>query len=509
VPPSVFDGIASLLDKSLLTRSDEADGEPRYAMLETIREFGLERLAESGEAESVRHRHAAWCLDLAERAVVEFGGTEHGRWLRRLDREHPNLRQALALAEEREDADLGHRLVAALWRFWDAQGFLEEGSAWAERLLGLGQADETTARAAALAGAAMVTFRQGNYPRAIALAEAGLALAQRLHIPAMMAEALTCLGHVAFVRGQNAEALARYEEAVDLRRTVGEDDGLILSLISLALAQTVAGDFEQAEAALAEALDRSRERRRPIWEAIAILRHGHLAHRRGNLDAAAARFDEALALLGDGNARAQAGMLWDAAAVARDQGDLPKAAGYLQASLEKRWAWMERRGIAECLGTLAELAVLSGRHEPALRLFGAADALRRTLGILDTWIFQSRRAAAQAAAHQALGEAKGAAVFTAGQEMPLAEAVELAMSVAETIRADRTVRPAERPAHALTGRELDVLRLVATGRSDREIGEVLYISHRTVSRHLQSIYTKLDVNSRTAASAYARRLGLA
>ena len=135
----IFDGVGSLLDKSLLTRSDEADGESRYGMLETIRDYGLELLAASGEADEIRHRHAAWCLDLAERSVAEISGPDHVRWLRRLDREHPNLRQALAFAEERSDSLLGHRFVAALWRFWDAQGFLEEGGAWIERLLDLGQ----------------------------------------------------------------------------------------------------------------------------------------------------------------------------------------------------------------------------------------------------------------------------------------------------------------------------------------------------------------------------------
>jgi predicted ATPase/DNA-binding CsgD family transcriptional regulator len=512
-PPDVFEGIASLVDKSLLTRSDVGDGDPRYGMLETIRDFGLERLEASGEAEAVRRRHARWCLDLAEQAVAEIGGAEHARWLRRLDREHPNLRQALAFAAEQDDSILGHRLVAALWRFWDAQGFLDEGSAWAQRLLALGQAEETVARAVALRGAAMLTFRQANFTRAVELAEESLALARRLGATVTAAEAVTTLGNIAYTRGQNAEALVRYEEAVALGRAAGGDDTLINSLTNFAMALTVAEDFARAEAILDEALALSRARRRRYWEAIALLRQGSRAQQRGDLETAAARVEAALTMLGDGSELTLAGLLWNAASVARDQGNLPKAAEYFRASLGRRWAWTERRGVAECLAGLAELAVLSGRHEPGLRLFGAAEALRQAIGILDEWYEQPRRVAAQATARRALGEAAGAAAFAAGQDLPLAAAVALATSLAEAIVADAATGfppgAAMRPAHALTERELEVLRLVATGRSDREIGAALHISHRTVSRHLQSVYTKLGVNSRTAASAFAHRHGLA
>jgi DNA-binding CsgD family transcriptional regulator len=355
----------------------------------------------------------------------------------------------------------------------------------------------------------MLTYRRGEYSSASAIAEDAIALARRLGATTVTAEAITTLGHVAFVRGQNPEAVARYEEAVALRRIAGDDEGLLSALSNFGLALTVSGDLERAEAVLTEARDSSRARQRPFWEAIALLRLGSLAHRRDDLVSAAAHFEVALTLLGDGNALVVAWLRGDAAAVARDQGNLPQAAEYLHASLARRWVRLERRGISECLAGLAELAVLTGRHEPALRLFGAAEALRREIGILDAWHEQPRRLAAQVAARRAIGEIAGATAFVAGQELPLAEAVELAMSVADGIRTDPAVQATLRPAHGLTDRELEVLRLVATGRSDREIGEVLHISHRTVSRHLQSIYTKLDVNSRTAASAFAHRFDLA
>lgn len=505
---TTFDSVGSLLDKSLLTRRDEATGDSRYGMLETVRDYGLELLEASGEAEAIRRRHALWCLDLAEQAAVEVSGSQHGNWLKRLDQEHPNLRQALAFAEERDDSDLGHRLVAALWRFWDAEGFLDEGSIWADRLLAIGQGDETATRAAALGAAAMMNFRQCTYQTAMGLAEEGLALARRIGASDAAAQAVTALGNIAYTRGQHPDAVEWFHEAVALARAAGGGDRLLNGLTNLAMALTAVGDLDQATAMVDEALPLSQAGQRRFWEAITLARQGLIARHKGELGAASARYEDALVMLGDGNARAVAGLLWDAADVARAQGDLTQAATYLQASLTRRWAWMEQRGMAECLAALAELAVQTERHDPALRLFGAAETLHHSIGILDTWQFQPRRATAQAKARRILGRAASAEAFAAGQEMPLADAFDLATAVAEEIQAGPETAPESRASHGLTSREVEVLRFAASGRSDKEIGALLYISPRTVSRHLQSIYSKLGVNSRTAASAWAHRLGL-
>jgi len=507
--PSVLEGVSSLLDKSLLGRTGEDDGEFRYGMLESIREFGLELLEESGEGRDIRRRHALWCLALAEGAAAAIGGTDHVRSLQRLDREKSNLRQALAFAEEEGDSGLGYRFLAALWRFWDAQGYLDEGNGWADRLLAIAPRDETASRAAALGAAAMMNFRQGTFARAVKLAEGGLELAQQLGASTEAAQAVTALGNVAFTRGQHPKAVEWYGQAVVLGRRATNVDQLLNALTNYALALSVVGETDSAEAIVDEALALSRSEQRQFWEAVAIARKGLVASSRGDLDAAGNLYETALSMLGDGNARAVAGLLWDAADVARAKGNLPQAARLLQASLSRRWAWLERRGIGECLAAIAELAVLAGRHEEALRLFGPADSLRRSIDILDTWQFQARRNDAQATARRALGERAGALAFAAGQVMSLADAVELAIAVTEAIGAEPVDEPESRPPHGLTQRELEVLRLLATGQSDRDIAASLYISPRTVSRHLQSIYGKLGVSSRTAAAAMAHRLNLA
>ncbi len=508
-PASVLDGVSSLLDKSLLVRGTEVDGELRYGMLESIREFGLEQLESSGETAEIRRRHAIWCLAVAEQAAIGIGGVDHARWLRRLDREQPNLRQALDFAEDQRDPDLGYRFLTALWRFWDAQGYHDEGCAWADRLLAIAGDDTSITRAAALGATAMMVFRQGNFDRATTFAEEGLDLARRRGAPNEATQAATALGNIAFTRGQHPESVGWFEESVSFGRTAPNVDQVLNGLTNLALALTVVEDTDRARTVVDEALAVSRAEGRQFWEAVAIARLGLIERTLGDLDAASAHYASALDMLEGGNARVVAGLLWDAADVARAMGDTALAARHLQSSLSRRWAWMERRGIAECLAALAEIAVMTGRPDPALRLFGAAEAIRQSIGILDTWQFQARREDARQAARKALGDEAGGAAFAAGQEMTVADAVDLAMSVAAAIaEAPALARPASNAPYGLTEREVEVLRLVATGQSDRDIGESLSISPRTVSRHLQSIYGKLDVNSRTAASALAHRHGL-
>jgi predicted ATPase/DNA-binding CsgD family transcriptional regulator len=504
----VFDGVASLLDKSLLTRADDGANGLRYGALESIREYGLDQLVGEGEADETRRRHAHWFLALAERGAQELGGADHVQWLRRLQREQPNLRQLLNWAEYHADAAVGNRALGALWRFWDARGFLDEGRAWAERLLQIGARSESPDRAYALGAAAMLHFRHGDYLRAEELAREGRTLALRLEAYAAAAQAATALGNVTFTRGNHPESVLHYGEAVDFARRAGQVDQLLNSLTNLAMALGVVGTVDAAQTLAEEALALSRAQRRQFWEAVTMARQGLIAKRVGNLDLAASHYAASLAMLGDGNARAIAGILWDSADVAIARRDLPLAARQLQASLAQRWAWMERRGIAESLAALAEVAVLAGRHEPALRLFGAAEALHREIGILVTWQFQERRAEARSTAQQALGRSAGAAAFEAGHVMPLAEAIDIAMSIAGAFASGPGTDSATPDLHGLTERELEVLRLLAGGNSDREIAESLFISPRTVSRHLQSIYGKLGVKSRTGASAQAYRLGL-
>jgi hypothetical protein len=192
-------GLAALVDKSLLRREAADSAEPRLVMLETIREYGLERLEEGGEAEALRRRHAAYYLALAEHAARGLGGPDQITWAARLERDRDNLRAALAWARDRGDGALGRRLVAALWRFWSARGHVREGRRWLDQMLGMpvadrGVAEDLRVRANALVGAALLALEGGAVDEAARASAGGLALARAHGSPRDLADALNAAG---------------------------------------------------------------------------------------------------------------------------------------------------------------------------------------------------------------------------------------------------------------------------------------------------------------------------
>jgi predicted ATPase len=172
----MLDGVASLVDNSLLRQQEQGEGQPRFQMLETIREYGLECLLASGEAEATRLAHAGYYRALAERAEPELTGPQQAVWLGRLEQEHDNLRAALEWLAQRGEAEQGLRVGGALWRFWVVRGYLREGQERLAGLLGLaGASTRTVARAKALTGAGTLTHNRGDYVAARALFEESLA----------------------------------------------------------------------------------------------------------------------------------------------------------------------------------------------------------------------------------------------------------------------------------------------------------------------------------------------
>ena len=206
----VLQGVASLVDKSLLLQAEAPEDEPRFAMLETVREYGLERLAASGETDATRRGHAAFFLALAERAEPELTGREQGIWLDRLEVEHDNLRAALGWALEHE-GETALRLAAALWRFWADRSHLREGGRWLERALATAAPTVPASRLKALNGAGVIAMQLGDYQRAVALQEEGLALARAIGDQRGVSWALGDLAVVDAVRGN-------YERASGSRR---------------------------------------------------------------------------------------------------------------------------------------------------------------------------------------------------------------------------------------------------------------------------------------------------
>jgi non-specific serine/threonine protein kinase len=510
---AVLDGIASLTDKSLLLPEPGVADDPaaeRYGMLETIREYGLEQLAAGGEAAEVRAHHAGWFLELARQATRARSGPRWGGWLRRLEGEHANLRAALAFAIEADDATLAYDLIANLYRFWEARGHLAEGCDWFERTeAALGRL-RTIVRAMAATGAATLWIWRGQYIQAEALATESLSLARELDDRAEVAAALALLGIVAFDRGDWDGSWRYHEEALTLRRAMGDDQAAAMALVNLAVLRQRAGDSSAARDLCEEALALRRPANdlQTVSFALGVL--GTSLHHLGDLHGARAALEEAIELRKRMHSGHFANLLVYLAALERDEGHVERATDLYQESVILRRARGEIRGVLEALAGLGILAVTGGQAELGVRLLAAVDELTKTLHRVIA-LERDQIEQALAVARRDLGGSAFAAAWAAGKALPLEALIALSAEVTPATAPPFTpgaeAEPSDLPG-GLSPRELEVLRLVATGLTDAEVGERLFISPRTVSRHLQTIYRKLDVTSRTAASAFAYDQGL-
>ncbi len=465
--------LASLADKSLLIRDPAATGEPRFRMLPTIREFALEQLRRNGAEDGAMGRLASWCLDVAEAAAAmrqKTSGTP--QLIAQLDLELDTFRDVLAWLEQQGRAEEFLRLAAALGWFWLHRSYRSEGRRWLESAIaqGIEAGIRTVVLARAYDGAGVLAFAQGDYDRASALIGNELALSRELGDGWGIAGALNLLG------------------AVDRARE----------------------DFVAADAHFTETLTRFEELGDPGWIALATLNLGTVAYWRHDPERANALMHEALAryrILDD--AYGMAITLSDLGRTLADYGDVAAAARHFQESLEQWQRIGTKEGLIDWLTRVATLASHRGEAELAIRLFSAAETLRMLIGYAFDHSERTRQRHALEAARLALGEERSADAWASGRELDfdaaLAEATAFLITceaVATSPAADSQTAPA-----GLTPREMDVLRLLVEGQSDRKIGDQLFISHRTVMRHVENILGKLEVESRTAAAMLAVREG--
>jgi tetratricopeptide (TPR) repeat protein len=261
----VFEGVASLLDQSLLLQSEQEGEEPRLQMLETIREYGLELLEASGEKEKTQRVHAAYYLALAEEAEPELAGPRQAMWLERLEQEHDNLRAALSWSLEQgvdEEAayrrEVAMRLGGALRQFWISHAHLAEGRTFLERAIAASRGAAPTLRAKVLIAAADIALVQGNRQRGEALAEEGLLLCREVGDRVGIAFCLYQLGFFATTKGQYAQARTLLEESATLYRALGNRE-LGWTLYALGRLDVMQGEYGKARAHYEEALGRARE----------------------------------------------------------------------------------------------------------------------------------------------------------------------------------------------------------------------------------------------------------
>ena len=337
----VLDGIASLIDKSLLNQEEEEIREPRYRMLDTIREYALAQLQATGELDQAQRCLAEHLVVVAERAEPELTGPEQASWLDGLEREHDNIRGALQWCSESGAANLALRLAGALWRFWSTRGYVGEGLRWLEAAISSSDAPDPLVLAKALNGAANLAREQGDYDRALRLHEESLALARDHGDARAMAEGLNNLGLIALYQGQHERAQQLCEDGLELFRTIEDKGGVAAALNNL----------------------------------------GNVARERGRSDAAAALHKESLALRrAVGDKRGIALSLNNLANVVLNQGDYWRAAALHQESLALRRELGDRAGVATSLNNLGNVARVQGDFLAARGFYEESLAVRRDLG---------------------------------------------------------------------------------------------------------------------------------
>jgi predicted ATPase/DNA-binding NarL/FixJ family response regulator len=510
---SVLDGIEALADHSLLRQAEDPQGQARFVMMETIREFAAEQLVACGEDAAMREQHAVYFAAMAEEASRGLAGPEQGHWLDKIEAELPNIRVALDGMIGRGETAAAQRMASALLRFWEARGRLSEGRGWIERALALG-GEEGAARARALSTAATLARRQGDYDRAEALYQESLAIYRAIEDRPSIGSSLNNLGVIALQRGDLAGAAALYEDALGAFRAQSDRTRTAAVLNNLGMVARRRQDFPRATELYQEALELHRALGDQRGMGLALNNLGVLAYDQGDVVRAAGLYEEALAVfraLDDHLDTALA--LNNLAEAVRDQGDLPRAASLFAESLATRAEQGDRNGIAESLTGLAGLAARARLAERGVRLVAAADAIRTALGA--TLVSAQREQQERVLADLRRGMTADAfnAVWQTGAALTFPEAVALGVEAAAEL-ANTPVAPvaaAESSAVTdvgLTKREREVLRLIVEGQSDKEIGEALFISHRTAMTHVLNILNKIGVNSRTAAAAGAIRNGL-
>ncbi len=469
--PTTLDLIRALVEKSLVVQTELPVGVPRYGMLETIRELALERLAASEDDAQARADHAAFYLGFAAAAEPHLIVAGSSQWVERLAIDRLNLRAAAAWALAHGQAEAVLRLSGTILSFAYARGEPREGQEWLEAALAAAASAPARIRSDALFTAAALAQVQGDFAHSAVLAEHGLALAQGERYAFGQARAHIALGITAEWQGDLERAAQHYETA---RTLMAERDD---------------------------------PARLPHWSLVPAANLADIALLRDDPAQAATLADEAV------NGWREMGYLWGiaqalgtSAAAASERGDQVHAARLYEETLS---LWLDSddgRGMAGALAGIAGVANHRGQFEAAARLLGAAWGIADALGVRYlAHHVHAERVLAATRAH--LTEDAFDIAWSQGWALPLEQAVVEARRV---LALPAPLRPSagSAPLRLLSPREIDVLRLLVAGHSDREIGAALQVSPRTVQTHVASLFAKFGVDSRVEVTALAVRRGL-
>lgn len=376
----VLDLLGRLVDKSLVVVRDGLDGELRFSLLETLREYGAAELSQTGDEDIIRARHADFVLELAEMAECELAGPNQVQWFDRLDVEADNVRAAIRWLVKSGRGEQALAICGAIWRLWQVRGYLGTGRRLLASALDATQTPNET-RARALHGAGVLANDQGDYKDAIRLLEECLAIRRVEGDRGGVAQTLNSLGIAARDCGDYATARRLLEESLSINREIGDDAGAATSIHALGITAHRDGDCAVARSLFEEGLSIRRKLgdRRGI---AALLAHvGSVDHDIGNFDDAEPLLEEALAIFRElGNKRGIVFAQMHLGGVAQHRGDFAKARAHHAECLAISRDLGDKQHIVRTLERMASLAAAEGRHALAIELDGAATALRKKFG---------------------------------------------------------------------------------------------------------------------------------
>jgi tetratricopeptide (TPR) repeat protein len=420
--------LGSLIEKSLVLHDDLTG---RYRLLETVRQYGIERLVEHHEEDGIRDRHLASFLALAERAEPHLTDADQKEWLDRLDIEHENLRSALEWsAADPAHTDLGLTLAGAIWRFWELRGYLHEGREWLAKMLSARAGSQTLGiLARALAGAGTLAVRQGDFAAARMLQEGALPMLRKLGDRRGIAVSLNGLGSVAYQQGDFEAAHTLYSESLAIGRELGDRMGISASLINLGNVAYARGDYDSARKIYEESLAIRRKLGDLTGIANSLQNLAVMTYAQTDYPTARSLLEESLAIrreLGDrlGIARS----LGNLGYVVFELGEYAAASALHKESLIIRRELGDQLGIAEALEGIASIAAVRSDCESAGCLWGASERLREEIGSPQQPIDLSKHEREIATARNSMGDDLAFdAAWQLGRHMMLEQVVAFAL----------------------------------------------------------------------------------
>lgn len=490
--------LALLVDDSLLVPRVDELGEPRYAMLETIRQYGLWQLQAAGERDGTYHALSRSLTDLAERARQELGGPQQKPWIDRLDTERANIRAICDWAIQANEPDIVLRLGAQLWRFWLQRSNLSEGRDLLQRALDTPGSRDDLLRADAVYNLGNLAFELHDYARACNAFTECLEIWESIDDRDGVASAHNGLGLLDREAGSYDAATARFHKAAEIWRDLADTPGVAITTANLGVVALSAGKLREAETFLTQDLAVRRDLEDIGGGAHTLLRLGQVACLEARQDDAQRLFRQSLeACVRVGNRRGETDVLYAMAQGALLAGEHHEALRLYHDALAQRHARAERDGIIECVEGIAAIAAIRGNAAAAVRLLTATAAYRASIGAVAPFAEQKQIDLAWAAVRERLDHAAITEAQRMGQALSLDD---LAIEALRLLERPVEVTPS-RMLEKLSAREQEVFSLLTQYLTDREIGERLFLSHRTVERHVGSILEKLGVKNRREAAA--------